>query len=395
MSVYRPRRKDGSYKSRIFLYDFVLKPKGGTESVRFHGSTGQTGKAAALRVEKEYRELAAKGELSSMMTMVDACWKYWNEVAQHKPSADDLATSLEYIKRLIGGDTLVKDITPDKVATAAARRAAEPIMVRKKVDGVVQPVPTGKLVSLSTVNRQITQLLRRVLRRAKKVWKVPIDLDVFEWNTLLYQEPAERVREMTSQEAEGFWQRLRADYHPIVRYYLLSGKRRSEVIGILKFDVDLPAMKVRYGIRKRNGITKVSKSLTRAQAQILREEMAKHNHEHVFTYIAQREPDKGMRKPITAAGLKTEIVRTLKAVGIVDFHPNHDLRHTFGTGLLRASGGNYELVRKALDHTDIKTTQKYAHVMDADVVAGMEALEGSRTYPGVAIGSVGRPAEKK
>lgn len=385
MSVYRPRRADGTYKSQVWHYDFELKPKGSAKSVRFHGSTGQKNKKGALQVETEFRRLAALGELASMMTVNQACCRYWEEVVRHQPSCEDTERSLEYIKRLLGAETLLIDVNSELISTAAARRAAEPVMVRRRVVDQIVPVPTGKVVSLSSVNRQIVEPIRRLLRRARKVWKVPVDLDGISWEELLYTEPTERVREMTNAEADLFWDELRPDYHPILRYYLISGKRRSEVIGVTKFDVDLKAMKVRYGIRKRNGITKVTKSLTTAQAAILREEMGKSPVEAVFTYEAQRKPDKGKRRPITAMGLKTEITRVLKRVGIVDFHPTHDLRHTFGSALLRAVGGNFELVRKALDHTDIKTTQKYAHVMDEEVVAGMEKLELSRNYPGAAF----------
>lgn len=52
----------------------------------------------------------------------------------------------------------------------------------------------------------------------------------------------------------------------------------------------------------------------------------------------------------------------------------HDNRHTFATVLLRATR-NLRLVQKALDHADIETTIKYAHVLDEEIRAGMEAAD--------------------
>ena len=58
----------------------------------------------------------------------------------------------------------------------------------------------------------------------------------------------------------------------------------------------------------------------------------------------------------------------------------HDLRHDFATKLLRHSG-NLRLVQKALGHASIKTTERYAHVLDSEVAEAMEAVAKSRSKP--------------
>ena len=40
--------------------------------------------------------------------------------------------------------------------------------------------------------------------------------------------------------------------------------------------------------------------------------------------------------------------------------------------------GNLKLVQKALNHRDIKSTLRYAHVLDSDVAEAVEALAKSR-----------------
>ncbi len=55
----------------------------------------------------------------------------------------------------------------------------------------------------------------------------------------------------------------------------------------------------------------------------------------------------------------------------------HDFRHTFATELLRETH-NIKLVQKALNHADITSTLRYAHVLDEEVAAAIEAVAKSR-----------------
>ena len=52
----------------------------------------------------------------------------------------------------------------------------------------------------------------------------------------------------------------------------------------------------------------------------------------------------------------------------------HGLRHTYGTFLYKASGGNLRLVQKQLGHSGITTTQVYADVFSEDAVAAVKQL---------------------
>jgi integrase len=99
----------------------------------------------------------------------------------------------------------------------------------------------------------------------------------------------------------------------------------------------------------------------------------------VFTYIAKRTRNsrvKGQRYPLTYSGVKITWRRLRKRAGVVGFR-FHDFRHDVGTKLLRQTG-NPKLVQKALNHADIKTTTKYAHVLTDEVAAALERLEQSR-----------------
>lgn len=56
----------------------------------------------------------------------------------------------------------------------------------------------------------------------------------------------------------------------------------------------------------------------------------------------------------------------------------HIARHTFGTTVTLANGVPIETVSKMLGHTDIKTTQIYAKIVDQKLSSDMDSL--AETY---------------
>src|SRR5262249_20270381 len=97
--------------------------------------------------------------------------------------------------------------------------------------------------------------------------------------------------------------------------------------------------------------------------------------EHVFTYVAQRSRDgrlQGERRPLTYSGVKTAWRRLRKRSGVTGFR-FHDFRHDLGTKLLRKTG-NLKLVQRALNHSDLQTTTRYAHVLDDEVAEALELV---------------------
>ena len=85
---------------------------------------------------------------------------------------------------------------------------------------------------------------------------------------------------------------------------------------------------------------------------------------------------RGQRYPLTINGAKSAWQRMRAKAGVKDFR-FHDFRHDFGTKLLRDTG-NLKLVQKALNHGDIKSTLRYAHVLDEEVAAAIERVAKSR-----------------
>ena len=53
----------------------------------------------------------------------------------------------------------------------------------------------------------------------------------------------------------------------------------------------------------------------------------------------------------------------------------HDLRHTFAS-LLVSGGASLEMIGKLLGHSQMQTTQRYAHLMEGPLRAGVDAVAG-------------------
>ena len=214
---------------------------------------------------------------------------------------------------------------------------------------------------------------------------VPVDLEQFEWSELRLPEPAGRTREFTGDEEDRFWASLRPDYHPIVWFYLTKGLRKTAGVNLTKGRVDLANLAILVARKtKRHGVVFSRQRITPKQAAVIQREMALAPGQAVWSYVVQRGDSRGERRAMTASGLRRAFDSALKAAGVEDFRI-HDLRHDFASKLLRRTR-NLALVQKALDHSDITATVRYAHVLDEDVAQGLEELGQSRSYPGAFAG---------
>jgi integrase len=86
---------------------------------------------------------------------------------------------------------------------------------------------------------------------------------------------------------------------------------------------------------------------------------------YVFTYRLGEEI-----RPITKRGLSTAWRRARRRGLVPRDLRFHDLRHDYGTKLL-ARTRDLKLVQKAMGHSNITTTARYAHVFDEDLLKAM------------------------
>lgn len=361
MSVYRPRDKAGKL-APIYRYDFVVDGR------RFSGSTGATARGEAKRVELARKgearaELAAAKRRRAAPMMIDvAAARFWTEVGQHYRggAGKTFDASLAWIVSNLGPTTILPAITSSKVAELVARRR-------------------GEGVKPATVNRTVTEPLRRVMNRARDLWEQ--DVPPIKWGKHLLEEPKERVRSATDVEEEKLLAAMPEDYRPLVAFALASGCRLAECVGLTWAAVD-------WGGRQIAVLGKGEKPATVPLTPELRDILWPLQGRHktaVFCYRAaatvhrNREVvrEEGRWYPITYEGMKTAWRRADRDVADFRFH---DWRHTRATRLLRSSG-NLKLVQKLLRHEDITTTAKYAHADDDDLREAMEHEAESRRNP--------------
>lgn len=343
MSVYKPK------KSRIWQYDFRFK------GCRYHGTTGCTSKRDAERYEAEVRRKAALGEETKpSITIDDACGAWFLAKGQHQRSHATVSYQLANLAEGLGPSVPLHDLTLRDIDAYIAKRRAH--------------------VANSSVNREV-QLLRRV-----RNWCEDRGYDVpdLKWGSVKLKEPPVKTRVLSYEEEARLFAHLPDSLKPIVRFALISGQRKSEIVKLRWSDVDLHAGRATVSTkgdqRHTFPLTPELVSIIANQPKVCAQ---------VFTYVAERSsprrPDrvqriKGERYPFSKQGWDRKWRKAVKDAGLEGFR-FHDTRHT---ALTRT--GSIEVAQRLADHSDIRTTQRYFHTSEEDVRAAMSAAE-SRNSP--------------
>jgi integrase len=288
--------------------------------------------------------------------------RYWTEHARHLAGASNTWPLLGMLIDFFGKDKLVTEITDDDVARLIAWRRGH----RKGRDIPNENMP---LLSPFTVNHTTTTL-RKLFTRCKLLG-VRFAHEP-KWTKHLLKVPTERVRELSDDEAERLDAVMRPDYAPFFAFMRASGLRLNECL--LRWS----EVEARQIVKLGKGSKRVTVPIT-SEIRALLWPLRGHHPTYVFTYICEHAEHgriKGERYPITRRGVQTYWSRLRKAAGVVGFR-QHDFRHDYATKLLRETG-NLRLVQRALNHTRIESTMRYAHVLDSEVADAMERVAKSR-----------------
>ena len=198
MSVYKPA------KSRFYQFDFVIAGR------RYHGSTGQTARRAAEAYEERQRRAAAEGTLgeAAQLTLDIAGGKWWKEHGQHRGDSEQQLTRLKRLVKLFPRDIRLAEIDNAAIANAIQKRRGLTFR-RSNAEGANEYT-----VANSTVNRDVIQTLRPILRRAGRIWGAR-GLPQIAWDELALDSPRPTVRvyskdELTAWEAENVMGRKEA-----------------------------------------------------------------------------------------------------------------------------------------------------------------------------------------
>jgi integrase len=284
-------------------------------------------------------------------------------IGQHQAAAGNTYKLLERLIQFLGEGKLITEITGNDVARLVAWRRGHRVERGGK---------RGALIGPFTVNDQ-TEMLKKLFTRAK-TWGVRFDREPA-WKDHWLREPQERVRELVGDEAARLGEATRADYTPFFTFAHATGLRLNECL--------LAWNEVHWEARQIRKIGKGGKLVTApitSEVRAILWPLRGHHPEFVFTFVAARTLKgrgliKGQRYPISYQGAKTAWRRLRTEAGVVGFR-FHDFRHNLGTKLLRETG-NLKLVQRALNHSDLKTTARYAHVLDQDVAEALERFAKS------------------
>jgi integrase len=357
VSVYKPA------KSPYFQFDFVRDGR------RFHGSTGCRTKREALRQEEREREKARNaGKGRPPITLDEACGLYEDKVSE-LPSWRNAERTIKVLVAHFGSDRLVANVEQrELLALVALRRKGR---------------------TNASVNREI-EVWRALWRWAGKnrfdVGEMP------DWGALMLKVPNAVPRELSATEETNLFGEIRADLFDFCLFALKTGWRWSEVANLRWIDVDLNAAMATTVIK---GGDTIKRPLTQEMVVIIANQPRAAELPaagHVFTYAAQhtrmgftdklgryQKPRRtGQRYQLTESVLRKPWAAAKAAAGVAAFR-FHDLRHTRGTRILRATG-NLAAAKAALGHKSIKTTLRYAHAAADDIRHALEVSD-SRNSP--------------
>lgn len=356
MSVYKPKG------SPFFHFDFQKSGR------RFHGSTGSASRREAEAVERVEREKAEKEIESGRKidrTSIEHAWaRFWEEKGQHDAKnsttfdrMEALQDGLSAILKELERPATIGHIGADVIATYVARRR-----------GTISRA--GRLLSNASVNREL-QVLRRIMRRAHRVWLMDIRLPA--WDELMLPEADERVVDVAHSLEEKILALMREDFRPAARFLTMSGLRAGNALPLHPSLVDFEAgvITIHQKSKKPGGRLHIL-PITAPMRVILANEIG-HSDDAVFTYVAKRtrgERLTGERYPLTPETFYNEFKTAAREAGRPDLRP-HDLRHVAGTRALRAKG-NLRAAQRQLGHSRISTTTKYAHYLVEELRANME-----------------------
>jgi integrase len=254
----------------------------------------------------------------------------------------------------MGRATKVGDIGALRITQAMNARRVEPI--RRGRNGKATP----KLPTAATCNRDIIDsTLRPILNYAKRNLEAPVrDIP---WADLRMQEPTERVRWFSDDEAAAWLRELPVWHRPVLLFILRYGVRLREAF--------FPLSAIRgddiYTRDRKNGPQVVT--LLPEDAADIRARMGRARAAEIESTVWLREMKNGSLRPIHWRGFQSASAKALERAGIADARPAHDGRHHAGTQLLRLSGGNLAAVKELLGHEAIASTMRYAHTSRDDL----------------------------
>lgn len=262
--------------------------------------------------------------------------------------------SIKNLKRFFSG-MFISDITRKKVEQYMAMRTKEYVPNRKG--------DKKKLINPRTINIEVT-CLNSILNKA-------VDWGYLSVNTIkgiktLRVDP--RLPMVLSKQQEELLLKYCPYYtRPIVIFALNTGLRIGEILHLQWSHVFWEQPLLLFGKSKTHVIRRVPINDTAlALLKELKDEADGRTVNKEYVFVKPNYEPFGSIK----VGFKNACIKA----GIPDFR-FHDLRATFATRLLSKPGTKLPHVKRVLGHKDIKTTEIYCQVTDADLLEAVKRLD--------------------
>jgi integrase len=367
--------------SSVYRYDFVVAKQ------RYQGTTGCKTPAGAKALVEKLRAGKPTDRVkadAARMTWIEGVSKYMADKGNATKTAALTRERFHLLTMRIGPDTKLQDIDDELLGNIITERKGD-----YRWDD-----PKQGLVSGASVNRSVTDLVKRVLTHARRRGKVPLPNEP-DW---IEHAEGEDFRTRTlSEHEEAFLRRdKRKDLMEFVEFLLLTGLRLK--VGLIEWkQVDFREGNITVERLKRKKTSKLPSvqliPITPRLEALLRAQEGR-NETFVFTYQAthtqrigrtDRTMVKGERYPLTIEGFSSSWEDICCRQNIDDLRI-HDLRRTAATRMLRATG-NIAIVSEFLGHSDIRMTMRYyAFLLTDDIRLAMMAME-QRYYGKMAMPS--------
>lgn len=353
--------------SRFWYIEFVWR------KVTYRFPTGTANLKEAKRIAARRRREITEQQCGETyrggggITFAAASIEYFRTMGYRTTNADALWLGLQLAEEIVKPQTPLAAM--DDMAMVRFRKAYENLPTQRTRE-------PGKR-SNSTIN-DFTRLIHRVLNFACNYMHVVLPHMPNPKKYLLSE--VWRMRELSSREESALDRMERRELVPLWKFIIETGLRREAACTLTWHQVDeaLKTITIVEKGSKRQHVVPLSDEALRLLGKL------KGQHpEYVFTIMVRkacvargRQYQAGERIPIEPNYFASLMRKAFKKAEIRNFTV-HDFRHTAATRLLRACG-NLEIVRKFLGHTTLKQTQRYVHMVEEDVVAGIEMLNIAR-----------------
>lgn len=298
---------------------------------RLRRSTGETTRRAAELAA--HRIIAAETEKvdpkQSEWRLRDIIGVYWQDKGRNLKSEDATFRYFERFMVIMGKDTAIMSVNERSLVSFAAKLRGS----------------NERTISAVTINRHFS-MLRAAMRYANRVYKA--EIPSIDWTTIRARENEPRVRYASSPDLAVLLEAASPRIRPIIVAAVSLGLRKDNLLNLRWHQVDMAGRTITVPRTKGHKalVLRIAAPLLAALSTLPPDSRPK---ARVFNIV-------NFRRLWTTA---------LKDAQMQDFR-FHDLRHTFATHAMMHGASLAELQR-ALGHSDIKTTMRYAHV-EADAV---------------------------